>query len=364
MKKIFIPTTLAALAMLALTSRSAFAQDVFNFTFDDPVVPVPPTAPAVPGGQFFPSPPLNIGQDTDVFYTLDGYDLMSGMNNVEAIEKQITEIDKTIASVDRDLAQARRDKDETRIARYQSMRDSLRAERDKRVKDMDLAKRLVPFSKLVDVKFDNATIKQAAEALSKASGLQIRADDSIPESTRVTVEARKIQLSMVLESIARQSGLTIDPINKDRGDLGAFLTQPPMLRVNDKVTNYRPSLSVWSNAWGISPTRRLIFSSTPLGTRAAQGGIGVYGNGKSAEVYANTLKGLSRTGTFTTLTTMNGETAVRIAGDKTIKLAKDGTITIIEPGKNDQGEDGYWTTVYTNKANGLTQDKKTWSKTK
>ena len=227
--------------------------------------------------------------------------------------------------------------------------------------------RVAPLQKKVDVKFDNATVKQAAEALSKASGVRIRVDDDIPTETRLTVEARKIRLATVLESVARQAGLIIEPVNLDgNGDLGATLTVPPMLRVNDKVQRFSASSSPWSAAWGTPPTGRGLFGAMSPYIYFADDA------GKLAEI----TRRATQIARAEVPRLFPAPRPTRPAGSSTRSLVQlpDGTqcelgyadkavtVTLTEAGKNDKGETGVYRSTFTLKDGAFVRQSRVWSK--
>lgn len=328
---------------------------------EDELIPFAQPLPYMP---YFPNSEFD---DRDVLMSLDGYDVLGNASAVETLEAQIKRLDERIKESKESLNKANLSGDKDRRRAAESRVESLEEARTSLQKASERAKRLAPLLKKVDVKFDNATVAQAAEALSKASGVQIKVDDTISNTTRLTVEARKIGLASILESVALQAGLIIEPINMEKGDIGVELVSPPMLRVNDRVQKFPQSASPWSTRWGTPPTRRFIYTSRVPGVWNYSTGQGstisrAYANGISAEVMGN-IASLDKLRDAISITTGN---RVVVSGEKgtTIEVTKPGTVTITEAGKNDKNEDGYWTTVYTLKDGELTKQSRTWDKTK
>lgn len=107
----------------------------------------------------------------------------------------------------------------------------------------------------IDVDMRNSTIRQAAEAITRASGISIRVDDKVPTDARLTVTAQKIPLTTVLEAIARQTELDIEPEEK-----GILLRNWPVLEVNGEKKVYVGRNEPWSDLWDKLPK-----SANPMG---------------------------------------------------------------------------------------------------
>ncbi|MBC7806648.1 MAG: hypothetical protein H7145_10900 [Akkermansiaceae bacterium] len=338
----------------------------------------------VPFAEPTPFMPFHHGEheDGDVLFSLDGYDGFSSSSTVESLDEEVKRLDERIKEAEGALNAARRGGDKVKLFAAESRLESLEKSRAALRKAIERAKRLAPLQKKVDVKFENATVAQAAEALSRASGVQIKVDDTIPDTTRLTVEARKVRLVTVLESVARQSGLTIEPINLEKGDIGVELIAPPLLRVNDTVQKFATSPSPWSDKWGTPPTSRYIYTSgLPRGWNYANGEgrtiLRAHADGMSAEMMGRSAEALRRSAEAM----LRSEGAVarsegaRIAGKgyttvftdekgTTIAVSKPGTVTVVEAAKNDKNEDGHWRTVYALKNGELVQQSRTWEKAK
>ncbi len=335
----------AALLALAATG-SAFAQ-----TGDPQIVkPVPP-------GWETPAPRVYSAAIDDALtelrgvatFSLDGYDGVNAYAQLDEVKRTIERLEReTLPSGSSERAKRARESD------LQGLR--------KRLAQLE---RMAPLQKKVDVKFENATVKQAAEALSKASGVRMTVDDDIPAETRLTVEARKIRLATVLESVARQAGLIIEPINLDgKGDLGVSLTVPPMLRVNDKVQRFPSSPSPWSAAWGTSPTGRGLFGAvSPFIYYATDAGklaeISRLAEGVARREVPSAFQPFAVTqtngrGTRTTVTFPDGSRGELGYADKAV------VVTITETGKNDAGETGVYRSVFTLKDGAFVRQSRVW----
>jgi hypothetical protein len=84
----------------------------------------------------------------------------------------------------------------------------------------------------VDVTLKDATLAQAAEALSRASGIAIRVDAGAGAGQQLTVEAKQIPLSRVLESVALNTNAKIVPEAN-----GILLTTWPSLMVTTRAAS-------------------------------------------------------------------------------------------------------------------------------
>lgn len=100
----------------------------------------------------------------------------------------------------------------------------------------------------VAVQLQNATVRQAADALSQATKLSIRVAGDVPDATRLTVQARGVTLGAVLEAIGRQTNLKLAP-----ADDGVVISPWPMVEVNGQQQVFRGRMAPWSGEWGLLP---------------------------------------------------------------------------------------------------------------
>ncbi|MBC8143732.1 MAG: hypothetical protein H7Y38_20065 [Armatimonadetes bacterium] len=296
-----------------------------------------------------------------VSYSLDGYDGADVDAQIAALKARIEQAKKSV-----ELAKVMRDAS-VKSGTNTTVLSNAQLELQTLQKRLLRLERTAPLQKKVDVKFENATVKQAAEALSKASGVKIQVDDDIPAETRLTVEARKIRLATVLESVAKQAGLIIEPINLDEGgDLGVSLTMPPMLRVNDKVQRFPSSPSPWSAAWGTPPTGRGLFGvGSPLiyfGNEAeklaeiARLGEAVARREIPRAFQPYTVTSTQGRGTRSVITFPDGSRGEIGYVDKGV------VVTITEVGKNDKGETGIYRSTFALKDGAFVRQSRVWSK--
>ncbi len=112
---------------------------------------------------------------------------------------------------------------------------------------------LAPFKRPVSVEMKDATLRQAAQALSKVSGTAILVDESVPEGPRLRLTARGVALGAVLEAIAAPLNLELTS-----APAGLRITRWPSLKVNEDVTVFTGPHAPWSEEliqeWGFRPT--------------------------------------------------------------------------------------------------------------
>ena len=331
-------------ALIAASAGTALAQ-----TAPQIVKPAPPvlTAPKPSAVQLFGQ--LFGRGDLSIYSSLDGYDGGTAETQVERLRKQLEAATREMqqATAYRDML-ARSDK---AMVSDTNTADKLLSDTTAKVelirKQLNRAERTAPLQQKVDVKFDNATVAQATQALTDASGFAVVAAPGIPDTTRLTVEARRVRLATVLESVARQAGLIIEPDGLDGSgtvQMAAVLTLPPMLRVNDTVQNFPPSPSPWSAAWGTSPTNRVSFALGQVDWNNAR--ISAFVNGFTA----------ARGGAARSRATFPDGTTGELG------YAKAATVTLTEPGKNERGESGAYRSVYVLKNGAFVRESRTWTK--
>jgi hypothetical protein len=109
----------------------------------------------------------------------------------------------------------------------------------------------------VDVDLKASTITQAAEALSRASGVQIVVVPALrvakatvgpapqPSDVRVTLKSSGVPLAAVLEAIAEGAPMLIAP-----GDHAVVLKPVPTMDVNGEKRWVHPRTTPWSDEWG------------------------------------------------------------------------------------------------------------------
>jgi hypothetical protein len=109
--------------------------------------------------------------------------------------------------------------------------------------------RLATLQRPINVELRNATVQQAAESISQASGMPVHVDAKVSPETRLSVVARGVPMSMILDSIARKSSLLIHP-----HESGIALRPAPSLEVNGQRTELMSPNAPWSSEWGMNPS--------------------------------------------------------------------------------------------------------------
>lgn len=125
------------------------------------------------------------------------------------------------------------------------------AEIDSEIADLTAAeeKRFGPLRRPVNLELKNATLRQAAEALTQVSGTRVRVDPAVPEDTRLTLDANAMPLANVLAAIAGKTVLMIAPT-----DDGVLLKRWPSLAINGLNQVVTGNLAPWSDEWERRPT--------------------------------------------------------------------------------------------------------------
>lgn len=144
---------------------------------------------------------------------------------------------------------------------------------------LTMTQRLLSLSRPVDITLKSSTIRQAAEALSRASKLTITVDPKVPQDVRVNAEAQNVPLGAVIEVIANAAGLIIAPTD----DGGLLLRLPGKLVVDGTSYVSEGGSAPWSNDWGMESRWAagtqvgskwqvlLIFSGMPTGMMGGMG---------------------------------------------------------------------------------------------
>lgn len=107
------------------------------------------------------------------------------------------------------------------------------------------AERVKILASPVDIKLKASPIRQATEALSRASRLSISVDPKVPQSIKVSAEARNVPLGAIVEVMANGAGLIIAPTD----DGGLLLRLSSKLIVDGKSYVTEGGPAPWSNDW-------------------------------------------------------------------------------------------------------------------
>ncbi|MGV3725038.1 MAG: hypothetical protein ACO1SX_29410 [Actinomycetota bacterium] len=205
------------------------------------------------------------------------------------------------------------------------------------------------------IDLQNATVRQAAEALSRATRVAIQVDAQVPENLRLTVSARGITLGAVLEAVARQASLKVAPANG-----GVAITTWPMVDVNGQIQVFKGPWAPWATEWGQLPgnlsTNGWSFPGEPEGAAAtdpdagigfAPGGVGLPMVGGAPGGYPGLASGqpisLFPRDSAAGQTTPRGRSAATAAS---LTALGDRQIALAEPGRGPAGQPGVWIAVY------------------
>jgi hypothetical protein len=232
----------------------------------------------------------------------------------------------------------------------------------------------------VDAQLQDATLQQAAQALSQAARLPIRVDRAAATDKRLTLDARGVPLGAVLEAIAAQTELMIAPDGQ-----GIIVKSWPALEINGQKQIFTGPRAPWSDEWGELPffgpgmglaggPEGLDSGASGLGGSYAgvrdpgvgMSGLGPPGGGAPMRGGAGTSgfggpttgagmmgaggPGMAPPGGGGPLPGMMGGSmgaAPAAASGVTVTVSASGnTVVVAEPGTNGAGEPGLWLTLY------------------
>lgn len=207
--------------------------------------------------------------------------------------------------------------------------DRLRAEIEFKRAMLPHAPRMAALLRPLNVDLQNANLTQAAEVLSKESGVAITVDKSVPVGRLLILKARQVPLATVLEGIAQQGDLKLSP-----GPNGLVIEAWPSLDINGVKSVTRGKLAPWSDAWGIRPSA-FLGEFTDAGEPAGKNpGL----ERATATITPTTVLGLSLLRAGIPSKTDTNVASLTPLGHHTFVLA--------QAGKSPQGEDGIWLTIF------------------
>jgi hypothetical protein len=194
------------------------------------------------------------------------------------------------------------------------------------VRNLSLVRRFDRLSTRVSVELKDATVAQAAQALSQVSQIPIRVDKAVRTDKRLTATAVDARTADILQTIAKELHLQIAPDD----EAGIVLKTWPKLAVNGVEREFVDSKSPWSDDWGGFQNPALLtggYTYPPTTT---------YGSTTGA-----TYKGSSLRPTYP----RSGAPAGGGTGSLTM-TSVGSQVVIAEPGRGPRGESGVWLTVY------------------
>jgi hypothetical protein len=191
--------------------------------------------------------------------------------------------------------------------------------------------RIVNLNRKIDINLENATLRQAAQALASAAGVEVKVDQAIPADMRLTLQAHEVPLADVLETVARSKTLLIAPTAN-----GVQLRPWPTVTVNGATIYTKITDGPWSADWG----------QPPNAPAALPGSAGVIGG--LIPMPATNQPQMPSVLPQTALPPSAGGSA-----SLTIVPLGNNRILIAEPGVNAQGSPGTWLTIYEMTGNSL-----------
>ena len=246
--------------------------------------------------------------------------------------------------------------------------------------------RFASLRKLVDLDLKDASLREVAQSLAKASGVSIQVDDKVPATARITMQANRVPLADVLNAVAGQAEVAIDPIGAATGHSAGVLLRPwPRLLVSNgsSLTTgeyYQTGNAPWSDKWKaqvadgrqtildgsghaitIPPDKEAVvlangtvkfFPKNSAGGFGGGGGMGAGGVGAANSIQGNVtgfgggLGGRAGGGVGSGGFGGGGEFGGSGAGMSSIAPLGNGMIAVAEPGVGPKGELGLTLTAY------------------
>jgi hypothetical protein len=228
--------------------------------------------------------------------------------------------------------------------------------------DLEIQRRMASLRRPVVVQLRDASVRQAAQAISQASGVPIGVDDRVPTDVRLTMDVQGVPLATVLEAMARQANLMIAP---DPKNAQGFVLKPwPSMEVNGQKQEFTGQYAPWSDelgpltgAWtlfrsglsvpyGLSPKSMSVlgadaaslFTRTSPYAERMQVSPGADGSLLPRNLGASPAWSPYSAGGSIWGGTRTAPLAVTSLGDRMVVTA--------QPGTGPQGETGTWLTVY------------------
>lgn len=199
--------------------------------------------------------------------------------------------------------------------------------------------RLVALERPLNLRLTDASLRQAAIALSEAAGLPVVVDEGVSGDKRLTLDARGVTLGLLLETLAEKSDLMIAPDEK-----GVRIQRWPVLEVDGRQVVRRSTMAPWSDEW----VRYLPTADVwPVGLlqEAAPDP-----NAPAAPVPATPPRApVAPRLPFSFVQQFGGMPG----GGVSLAPVGDRNVVVAEPGVGEKGEAGYWLTVYRLEGDGL-----------
>lgn len=190
----------------------------------------------------------------------------------------------------------------------------------------------------VNIRLTDASLKQAAVAISQAAGLPVMVDADVPAEKRLTVDAKGVTLGLVLETLAQKADLMLAPDPK-----GIRMTDWPVIEVDGQKMVRRSDLAPWSEDW----TGYLYYGGLhdARGPFASGGGV-VISRGAPQGFAEAVTPPVAVPGDAAALVPQHFAGFPRLGGGVSISPLGDRNVVVAEPGSGPAGEAGFWLTVY------------------
>ncbi len=167
-----------------------------------------------------------------------------------------------------------------RVADAQRRADALERELRPLARRFTVEKVRAELQKPISLTLKDASLEQMADALAPVSRVQVQIDPALKNTTRITLDARRVPLAEVLEAIARRAEVFIepDPDAFATNQLIVSLVPPPSLTINGerapRPQTPQDTLSYpWTGEWyGAPPTNSPIGISINVATEAVRSG--------------------------------------------------------------------------------------------
>jgi hypothetical protein len=192
----------------------------------------------------------------------------------------------------------------------------------------------------VAVDLQNATVRQAADALQQATRVPIQVDNQVPANLRLSVTARGITLGAVLEAVARQANLKLAPIEG-----GAVITTWPMVDVNGQFQVFKGPWAPWAVEWGQLPGA---LTGSGWSFPGDTGGFPGAPQGVAMGAPTMPMHSGEQDLHFARVAAAEREAAKNTAVATASSLAAlgDRHVAVAEPGSGPAGQAGVWITIY------------------
>lgn len=231
------------------------------------------------------------------------------------------------------------------VQRAQATVADLKAQLEQLVLVQTAQDRMALLQRPIDVDLQQATVRQAAQALGSASGVPITVDDAVTTEARVTVRARRVPFAQVLEAVGSRLDVMFSPTPDRRGiRIGPW----PTLEVDGKQEKFRSPFAPWSSDWDPLPTSRDFWRTGGRANRYVDlvTGLPAAGRRTATSRPAAASDAVETPGVPREPVPAPANAGAMLPGPASPSVGIDnGTIVVAEPGFR-EGQQGVWLTVY------------------